>query len=274
MEDKKLVSRFVVLTFCIAYGVSGALVVLGRWGYQVYGWVQTPAQWAANLPFALYILSPAIASYGTLRRSGRAISFPQWLGAVFHVEKKGAPYLFVAAGLVVYFAIHGIAFGQVRLSLPLSAFFLSLPGNLIIGGMEEAGWSYLLQPALCRRWGYLRSCLLTGGIWILWHIPLFFIPGTSHEQGMISFWMFAVQCLSLRFFFGAVIQLWGESAVFLCVLFHTMFNAAFSVFGAMTTTWRGTMGANGAIVLLSAAAVAISGKRSAKMDEENSAGAG
>ena len=140
MEDKKLVSRFVVLTFCIAYTVSGALIVLGRLGYQVYGWVQTPAQWAANLPFALYILSPAIASYGTLRRSGRAVSFPQWLGAVFHVEKKGAPYLFVAAGLVVYFAIHGTAFGQVRLSLPLSAFFLSLPGNLIIGGMEEAGW--------------------------------------------------------------------------------------------------------------------------------------
>ena len=29
--------------------------------------------------------------------------------------------------------------------------FLSLPGNLFIGGLEEAGWTYVLQPRLDKK---------------------------------------------------------------------------------------------------------------------------
>ena len=50
--------------------------------------------------------------------------------------------------------------------------------------------------------------------------------------------------------------------MFLCVLFHTMFNAASPIFGTMTTTWAGTIAANAVIVLLSIVTVVIHDKKS------------
>lgn len=71
--------------------------------------------------------------------------------------------------------------------LPIYMFFLSLPGNLIIGGLEEAGWMYILQPELDKKYGFVLSSVFVGIIWVLWHIPLFFIPGTNHGEGLINF---------------------------------------------------------------------------------------
>jgi len=35
IKDKKIIVQFTVLTFCIAYLVSGTLIVLGHFGYSV-----------------------------------------------------------------------------------------------------------------------------------------------------------------------------------------------------------------------------------------------
>ena len=56
MTDKKIIVHFTVLTFCIAYLVSGSLIVLGKLGYRVYGWVNTLPQFCMDIPFAIYIL--------------------------------------------------------------------------------------------------------------------------------------------------------------------------------------------------------------------------
>ncbi len=261
MTDKKVIVNFTALTFGTAYLVSGVLIVLGQFGYRVYSWVDTLPQFCANIPFAVYILSPAIASYLVLKRSRQVAGLREWLKTVFHAKNSGYPYLLVIAGLTLYFSLHAAFSGHAELALPFYVFFLSLPGNLLIGGLEEAGWSYILQPGLEEKYGYVVSCVLSGLIWILWHVPLFFLPGTRHAEGLIPFGMFAVQCMALRFFFGAVRRVSGKSGVFMCVLFHTMFNAASSVFAAATATWPGTIAANAAIVLVSILIVAVSHKK-------------
>ncbi len=50
----------------------------------------------------------------------------------------------------------------------------------------------------------------------------------------------------------------------MCVLFHTMFNAASPIFGTMTMTWIGTMVANAAIVIISIVTVIIFEKKNNK----------
>ena len=261
MTDKKVIVNFTALTFGIANLVSGALIVLGQFGYRVYSCVNTFPQFCADIPFAIYILSPAIASYIVLKRSHKIADLREWLQTVFHAKNSIHPYLFVIAGLVLYFSLHAAFSGRTAIALPFYVFFLSLPGNLFIGGLEEAGWSYILQPRLEQKYGYVLSCVFSGMIWILWHVPLFFIPGTNHAEGMIHFGMFAVQCMALRFFFGAIRRVSGKSGVFMCVLFHTLFNAASSVFATVTTTWPGTIAANAAIVLVSMMTVAVSSKK-------------
>lgn len=251
MTDKKIPLQFTILTFFSAYFISGVLIFSGHFGYRVYNWVDSPLQFVMNIPFSIYILSPAIASYIILKKNAEISDFKQWFKTVFYIKNKVFPYLFVVAGLLLYFLIHILVSGNVQTALPFYTFFLSLPGSLFIGGLEEAGWMYILQPALNKKYGFISSSLLTGVVWIFWHIPLFFIPGTNHRDGLINFWMFAVQLLAFRFFNGAIYKISGKSRVFMCVLFHTMFNAVSPVFGTMTMTWAGTIAANAAMVAVS-----------------------
>ena len=268
MPEKKVILQFTVLTFCIAYGVSGVLIVLGQFGYQVYNVVHSLRQFAMNLPFALYILSPAIVSYVVLKQNHQAAGFREWLKPVFFVKNRPSVYLLIAAGLVLYFGAHMIGSGRMEMEAPISMFFLSLPGNFFIGGLEEAGWTYVLQPRLDKRYGFLASSALVGILWIFWHLPLFLIPGTNHCEGVIDFWMFNLQVLSLSFFRGAVCRIAGQGRVFAYVLFHTMFNAASSLFGSMT--WAGTVAANTAMILFSIIIVAGYGRIKDRNEKEGS----
>ena len=265
MVDKKIIVQFTLLTFCIAYLVSGALIVLGQFGYSVHNWVHSLQQFGMNIPFAIYILSPAIASYIVLKKNSKIADFKEWLKTVFYAKNRISVYLFVVAGLTLYFLIHLAVSGRAEMALPFYTFFLSLPGNLIIGGLEEAGWMYILQPELDKKYGFVLSCVFVGIIWILWHIPLFFIPGTNHGEGLINFGMFAVQLMAFRFFNGAIYKISGKGRVFMCVLFHTMFNAASPIFGTMTMTWAGTIAANAAIILVSIVTVVIYDKKSRRI---------
>ena len=262
MADKKIIVQFTILTFCIAYLVSGTLIVLGQFGYSVHNWVYSLQDFVMNIPFAIYILSPAIASYIVLKKNNKIADFKEWLKAVFYAKNNISLYLYVIGGLALYFLIHLAVSGRTELGLPFYTFFLSLPGNLIIGGLEESGWMYILQPELDKKYGFVLSSVFVGIIWTLWHIPLFFIPGTNHGEGLINFGMFAVQLMAFRFFNGAIYRISGKGRVFLCVLFHTMFNAASPIFGTMTTTWAGTIAANAVIVLLSIVTVVIHDKKS------------
>ncbi|APB70292.1 CPBP family intramembrane metalloprotease [Paenibacillus polymyxa] len=265
MTDKKIIVQFTMLTFCIAYLVSGALIALGQFGYSVHNWVHSLQQFGMNIPFAIYILSPAIASYIVLKKNNKIADFKEWLKTVFYVKNNLSLYLYAVAGLALYFLIHLAVTGRTEMVLPFYTFFLALPGNLIIGGLEEAGWMYILQPMLDRKYGFVLSSAFVGMIWILWHIPLFFIPGTNHGEGLINFWMFAVQLIAFRFFNGAIYRISGKGRVFMCVLFHTMFNAASPIFGTMTMTWAGTLAANAVIVLVSIVTVVIYDKTSRRI---------
>ncbi len=257
MSDKKVVLQFISLTFCIAYVTSGVLIILGQFGYRVYSLVHSFRQFALNLPFAIYILSPAISSYIVLKKNSRITGFREWLKTVFETKNKSFVYLIIFAGLVLYFGMHIAVSGRMEMALPFYMFFLSLPGNLFIGGLEEAGWTYVLQPGMNQRYGFILSSILVGAIWIFWHIPLFFIPGTSHCEGLIDFWMFNVQVMSLSFFRGAIYKIAGKGYVFPFVLFHTMFNSASALFAPVITTWKGTAAANAIMILFSVLIVSV-----------------
>lgn len=264
MSDKKIILQFTALTFCIAYGVSGVLIVFGQFGYKVYGLVNSLQQFAMNIPFAFYILSPAIASYIVLKKNGKISGVKEWLKTVFLYKNTIYPYLLIVVGLVLFFGVHIAVSSRAEMVLPFYMFFLSLPGNLIIGGLEESGWTYVLQPRLDKKYGFVFSSVLIGVIWVFWHIPLFLIPGTNHCDGFINFWMFNVQVMSLSFFRGAIYKIAGKGYVFVFMLFHTMFNAITPIFGTTTMTWAGTITANSTIICLSIATVIMCNKKNKK----------
>jgi membrane protease YdiL (CAAX protease family) len=244
IKDKKNVSiQFTLVTFCIVFISAGALIVLGQFGFAV----QTASDAWMNIPFVIYICSPMIASYIVLKRNGKVTGLKEWLKNIFILKCKISHYIFAILGIVIFFSIQIIASGgieegglyilaNIKITNPLFIFFLSLPVTLVMGGMEEAGWMYILHPELNKKYGFILSSIFVGLVWIVWHIPLFFIPGTLHYAGVVSFWMFGFSNIFGRFFYGALHKISGS--IFLCILFHAMTNAGYNAF-IFQRTWFG-----------------------------------
>jgi len=63
----------------------------------------------------------------------------------------------------------------------------------VLGAVEEPGWREYAQEGLQRRMSVLAASLVVGVFWALWHVPLFFIPGTYQAGlgvGTSGFWAF------------------------------------------------------------------------------------
>ena len=88
MTDKKIIVQFTMMTFCIAYFIAGALIALGQLGFSVHNWVHSLQQFVMNIPYAIYILSPAIASYIVLKKNNKIADFKEWLKNVFYARNN------------------------------------------------------------------------------------------------------------------------------------------------------------------------------------------
>ncbi len=75
---------------------------------------------------------------------------------------------------------------------------LSLVGIIVAGLFtgplaEELGWRGFALDRLQNKWSPFLSSLILAVIWWAWHLPLFFIKGTTQNQwgfGSVFFWMF------------------------------------------------------------------------------------
>jgi len=88
------------------------------------------------------------------------------------------------------------------------------------GGHEELGWRGILQPLLDKKYTYWQSNLIIGSIWGIWHLPLWFIVGESHQG--FPFILFFIYTLFLSFVLGLLYR--QTKSVGYCVLFHAFAN--------------------------------------------------
>lgn len=70
---------------------------------------------------------------------------------------------------------------------------------LIGGGNEEPGWRGFALPRLQERYSDLTASLVIGVCWFLWHLPLFFVEGSSQVGVPLYYYGVAVLALSLVF---------------------------------------------------------------------------
>ena len=116
--------------------MSGVLIVLGQFGYRVYSWVESLPQFCMNIPFAIYILSPAIASYIVLKKNNKIVNFQEWLKPFSMLKQYISLFVCYCRDCIVLFNTRS-NWGHKEMLTPFYAFFLSLPGNLFIGGLRR-----------------------------------------------------------------------------------------------------------------------------------------
>lgn len=238
--NKKTVVQFIVLTFFIRLIFGGGLVVCEQLGFTLN---EYPLLY---LPFLISAWSPAIASFVVLRKNNEVSSLKEWLKNIFTIKTSVYNYLFVAALLIVYMVSMVVTSGLNRVN-PIYMFFILMLASLLAGaGMEEAGWRYILQSELNKKFGYILTCLMIAPIHILWHIPL----GIGE-----SFLWNVINILGITFALGAIHKI-SRGNIFLCVLFHCMINAGMSTMIPNQTT-SGVMITSIVMIVASITAVSI-----------------
>lgn len=100
-------------------------------------------------------------------------------------------FLSPLAVLTLAAAIH-VALGGSMPPSPAAGHIAMLIANFglvfLVGGPlgEEFGWRGYALPVMQERLGWRSASLALGIIWGVWHLPLFFVAGSSQNQGSIA----------------------------------------------------------------------------------------
>lgn len=185
------------------------------------------------------IPGPLLAALWLLYRRGSPAERAGFLRRIYQVERLRPAWLL--AVLLLYPGLTAMAVGLDRVTggtLPDSALlarWLGHPSELLsqlvllilLGPLpEEPGWrGYALDRLLVLR-GALGASLVLGVLWALWHLPLFFIPGTYQQAiglGSPAFWLFMLTAVC-----ASVLMTWvyrhSAGSIFGAILFHAALN--------------------------------------------------
>jgi len=77
-------------------------------------------------------------------------------------------------------------YGEERLSMLLPSVWVFIPCLIFMvflgGGQEELGWRGYALPVLENKYGVWLANLILGVVWALWHIPTWFITGSTQSH--------------------------------------------------------------------------------------------
>jgi membrane protease YdiL (CAAX protease family) len=141
------------------------------------------------------------------------------------------PLIFVIIGIALYSQFIGEIGGFDKLA------YLSIPTILLAGLYagplgEELGWRGFLLSEFQKKYSNLKSAIIIGFIWFIWHIPLWWAPFGTLVSGepislipVITYFTMLI-CLS-------IIITWlvinSKGSVLIAILFHLSINAGIAL---------------------------------------------
>ncbi|WMJ22386.1 type II CAAX endopeptidase family protein [Paludicola sp. MB14-C6] len=217
----KSIRNYLVATFLFSWILWDTLAVGSYFkiSFLTYG---TPL---AMVLFVLGGISPAICEIILQKKNNTEQEFKSFMKNIMTLKHSPTLYIYAIGGALFIFAIPFL-FGQITMKQPLYIGFLMIFPMIIGGGIEEIGWRGLLQPQLEKKLSHFLSTIIVAAIWAVWHIPLWFIPGTN--QSNLSFIWFVINAFTLSFFIGSVCFI--SKSIFLSILAHASVNGFWEVF--------------------------------------------
>jgi len=220
IEARIALPCFVVLTFAftwIAWLASAALVTPGNtWLFGLGGPV-----------FLLGVFAPAFVALALTAYSEGSDGVARLLRRIGKWELGAGWYLFaigyMAATKVLAALIHRFimgawpTFGDTSLPLMLGAILLSTWAQ----AGEEVGWRGYALPRLAMHLGLGGASMCLGVIWALWHLPLFFLPGSGSNGQSFPIYLLHVTALSVAM---SWLYWKTEGSLLLVMLMHASVN--------------------------------------------------
>lgn len=213
--DRKRITAYLAITFGITYSFWWGLALLTNRG------IINASEGIFTLLHVMGGFGPTIAAILVLpERSPRAV-----LKFVFSRRKNSLRYLLLFSA--VQALVIGLSSRETNPALPwFAAPVVLLSATLVGGGNEELGWRGVMQPELERRFPFPVATLMTGCVWMAWHIPLWFVVGTTQQS--MHFGLYCIYGLILSFWLATLYK--KTNSVFYCAVFHGFSNLLLSFF--------------------------------------------
>ncbi len=214
MSKNKTIT-YLIITFSITYTFWWGLAVLTNLN------IVNSSQGVFTLLHVIGGFGPTIAAIAVLpKKSPKEI-----LRFVFSCKKNSFWYLLlfcVMQGLII-----GLSSMEINPAMPwYAAPIVLLSATIVGGGNEELGWRGIMQPEFEKKLPFSIATLITGCVWMAWHIPLWFVVGAS-QQGM-NYGLYCIYGLILSFWLATLYK--KTNSVFSCVVFHGFSNLMLSFF--------------------------------------------
>ena len=219
MEHRRSLVGFVLLSFLISWIAWGLLAILGT-------------EPGINLGGVLWLLGglgPPIAAVVLVQREeGQSIRelvarLLQWrVGWRWYGVALLFPGAVVITTLILDSRVRGLPTPIPDPEFVLLFIGLLIASSIIGGGLEEIGWRGFMLPRIQASFDALTASIVVGVIWMVWHAPLFVVPGAVQTDFPVL--PFVVQGVAL-----AVVFTWlynsTHGSVLLAIILHGSFNA-------------------------------------------------
>ena len=121
----------------------------------------------------------------------------------------------------------------VPISIPIFVLMSLISGPI----SEELGWRGIALESFQKKWSPFRSTLILAAIWWAWHLPLFFLSGTTHYGwGFLTpmFWLFMIQIILLTTLMTIVYN-HNRRSLLVTILIHFSYNLTLSLLIPLST---------------------------------------
>ena len=170
--------------------------------------------------------------------------------------KEGLKKLFLSAintkigiSSLIIIMVYVIALGSLQLilytllggSFDFSQFIIQLPTILpliILGPLsEEFGWRGFLQKRMDIEFSPVSGSIIIGVVWSMWHLPLFYMIGTSQHDFNIPFIPFMISIISSSFIYTYIFYK-SKGSLFAAILLHWIATYILQVVASQITRTR------------------------------------
>lgn len=214
--DTKRLAKFLIITFVITGIAWSGLAVLTSLNIILF---------SHPLGTILHIIGgfgPTIATFFVLEEKNTVKSI---LDFIFGYRKKSLIFLLLFS--IFEILTIGLSSREFNSALPWYLMpLIFLQATFIYGGEEELGWRGVMQPLLEEKLNFPIATIITGVVWGIWHIPLWFVNGSSQQN--MPFLFFLALAVILSFWLATIYK--KTKCVFACSVFHGLTNTLLSVF--------------------------------------------
>ncbi len=225
------------------------------WFFAIYASWQ-PSMHYLLLPLVLVGLSgPALATIIMLIKSRNKELWNDFFQRLRpdSIKRKFIPIiLLLFPSLIVLAIIISLFFGQPAnqisfitqsndLLLQGKNFLMLLLVIFLIGPFEEIGWRGYCIDSLRDKFNLIKTSLMFGAIWGLWHVPLFFIHNGGLQKEIWDLGLFQTFIYFTGLFLITIITNWlyvkNNRSILSAILFHSIYDLCLNVFHIKPFTW-------------------------------------